>query len=63
MHQLALDKITDGGCLRELLEKGRSAGFIDIEDLLKCISKKITDPDQIEDIIAMLEDMGITVNS
>jgi RNA polymerase primary sigma factor len=61
MHQLALDKVTDGGCIKELMKKGRNAGFIEIGDLLKCIPKEITDSDQIEDIVALIEDMGITV--
>lgn len=61
MYQLALDKVTDGGCIKELMKKGRSAGFIEIEYLLKCIPREITDSDQIKDIVALIEDMGITV--
>lgn len=61
MHKLALEKVSDGGCVIELLKKARSVGFVNVEDVLECIPPEISDPDQVEDIICMIEDMGFTV--
>jgi RNA polymerase primary sigma factor len=47
--------------LKELIMKGKETGFITSAEVYDHLPADITDPDQIEEIISMLNDMGITV--
>jgi len=61
MNKAAFDFATDGDCIKALIRKGRNDGYIKIEELMKCLSPEITEPDQIKDIVSFIEDMGIAV--
>jgi len=48
--------------LKELIAKGKEQGFITYAEVNDHLPDDISDPDQIEDIIRMINDMGITVH-
>ena len=47
--------------LRELLDKGKDQGFLTYEDINSMLPEDISDPDQVEETIQMLMDIGIEV--
>ena len=47
--------------LKELIAKGKEQGYITYAEVNDHLPDDISDPDQIEDIIRMINDMGITV--
>ncbi len=47
--------------LKELISKGKEQGFLTYAEVNDHLPDDINDPDQIEDIIRMINDMGITV--
>ncbi len=47
--------------LKEIIAKGKSQGYIENLELKTYLPTDITDEEQIEDIIAMVRDMGIEV--
>ena len=47
--------------LKELIAKGKEQGFLTYAEVNDHLPDDISDPDQIEDIIRMINDMGITV--
>jgi RNA polymerase primary sigma factor len=47
--------------LKDLIAKGKEQGFITYAEVNDHLPDDISDPDQIEDIIRMINDMGITV--
>ena len=47
--------------LKELIAKGKEQGFITYAEVNDHLPDDVSDPDQIEDIIRMINDMGITV--
>ena len=47
--------------LKDLISKGRSQGYLTYAQVNDHVPDEISDPDQIEDIIGMINDMGITV--
>jgi RNA polymerase primary sigma factor len=47
--------------LKELIAKGKEKGYITYAEVNDHLPDEISDPDQIEDIIRMINDMGITV--
>ena len=47
--------------LRELIEKGKAQGFISQLELQKYLPPDVIEPEQLEDIVVMLKDMGIEV--
>ncbi len=47
--------------LKELIAKGKEQGFLTYGEVNDHLPDDISDPDQIEDIIGMINDMGITV--
>lgn len=61
MNNPALNNSTDGDCMKELMRHGRNNGFVTTKKLMACHSPDSTDQDQIEDIVSMIEDMGIQV--
>ncbi len=48
--------------LKQLITKGREQGFLTYTEINDHLPEDIADPDQIEDIISMINDMGITVS-
>ena len=47
--------------LRELVDKGKDQGFLTYEDINSMLPEDISDPDQVEETIQMLIDIGIEV--
>ncbi|MEM8594012.1 MAG: sigma-70 family RNA polymerase sigma factor, partial [Pseudomonadota bacterium] len=47
--------------LRELITKGKEQGFLTYAEVNDHLPEAISDPDQVEDIIQMINDMGIQV--
>ena len=47
--------------LKDLIAKGKEQGFLTYAEVNDHLPEDISDPDQIEDIIRMINDMGITV--
>lgn len=47
--------------LKELINRGKEQGFLTYAEVNDHLPDDITDPEQIEDIISMINDMGITV--
>jgi len=48
--------------LKMLIEKGKEQGFLTYAEVNDHLPEEIVDPQQIEDIIGMINDMGITVH-
>ena len=48
--------------LKQLITKGREQGFLTYAEVNDHLPQDIADPDQVEDIIGMINDMGITVS-
>ena len=48
--------------LRELVDKGKEQGFLSYEDINSMLPDDISDPDQVEETIQMLIDIGIEVH-
>ena len=64
MAKLALNIDEEGGCLKIIIEKARKFGSVNYQELIDCLSSRgITDLEQIEDIVAMLKDMGFKVSN
>ncbi len=47
--------------LRELVDKGKDQGYLTYEDINSMLPEDISDPDQVEETIQMLMDIGIEV--
>ena len=47
--------------LRELVDKGKEQGFLTYEEINSMLPEDISDPDQVEETIQMLIDIGIEV--
>ena len=48
--------------LKELISRGREQGYLTYSEVNDHLPDEISDPDQIEDIIGMINDMGIAVH-
>ncbi len=48
--------------LKELIAKGKEQGYLTYADVNDHLPENIADPEQVEDIIRMINDMGITVS-
>ncbi len=48
--------------LKDLISKGREQGYLTYSEVNDHLPDDISDPEQIEDIIGMINDMGITVH-
>lgn len=63
MPELAVDLVEEGGCLQAIIDKAAASGVVSLEELVKCLaSRGVTDSDQVEDIAAMLKDMGFEIS-
>ena len=47
--------------LRELVDKGKEQGFLTYEEINAMLPEDISDPDQVEETIQMLIDIGVEV--
>ena len=47
--------------IKELIAKGREQGYLTYVEVNDHLPQDISDPDQVEDIIQMINDMGINV--
>ena len=47
--------------LKELIAKGKDQGYLTYSEVNDHLPEDIADPDQVEDIIRMINDMGIQV--
>ena len=59
--RIAMDK-TQQSSLKELISKGKEQGYLTYAEVNDHLPTEIVDPDQVEEIIAMIVDMGITVS-
>jgi RNA polymerase primary sigma factor len=59
--QVTMDK-NQQSRLKHLIEKGKDQGFLTYAEVNDHLPEEIVDPQQIEDIIAMINDMGILVH-
>ena len=48
--------------IKELIAKGKEQGYLTYAEVNDHLPDGIVDPDQVEEIIAMINDMGITVH-
>ena len=48
--------------LKELIARGRDQGYLTYAEVNDHLPDEISDPEQIEDIIGMINDMGIAVH-
>ena len=60
-----MDKFSkqEGSKIAELIEKGREQGFLTYDDVNDHLPDDISDPDQVEEIIGMINDLGLQVLS
>jgi len=58
--RIAMDK-TQQSNLKQLIAKGKEQGFLTYAEVNDHLPEGIVDPEQVEEIIAMIADMGITV--
>ena len=47
--------------IKDLIAKGREQGYLTYAEVNDHLPEDIADPEQVEDIIQMINDMGITV--
>ena len=59
-----MDKFSkqEGSRIAELIEKGREQGFLTYDDVNDHLPDDISDPDQVEEIIGMINDLGLQVH-
>jgi RNA polymerase primary sigma factor len=58
---MANEKEQQQSLLKELIARGKEQGFLTFAEINDHLPDNITDTDQVEDIIALIHDMGITV--
>jgi RNA polymerase primary sigma factor len=58
---MAMDKETQQSQLKALIAKGKEQGYLTYAEVNDHLPNEIVDPDQIEGIISMITDMGISV--
>ena len=58
-----MDKLKkQGSRIAELIEKGREQGYLTYADVNDHLPEDISDPDQVEEIIGMINDLGLQVH-
>ena len=58
-----MDKLSKKGSkISELIEKGREQGYLTYADVNDHLPDDISDPDQVEEIIGMINDLGLQVH-
>jgi len=59
--RIVMDK-TQQSSLKELISKGKEQGYLTYAEVNDHLPTEIVDPEQVEEIIAMIVDMGISVS-
>ena len=54
------DDLENSG-LRELIEKGREQGYISYADINDFLPEDVSDPDQLEEVISLINELGLEV--
>ena len=55
-----MDKLNQKGSkIAELIEKGREQGYLTYSDVNDHLPDDISDPDQVDEIIGMINDLGL----
>ena len=55
-----MDKLKkQGSRIAELIEKGREQGYLTYADVNDHLPEDISDPDQVDEIIGMINDLGL----
>src|SRR4029077_19193743 len=62
MDQQDSQKESQKSRLKELITRGKEQGYLTYAEVNDHLPADITDPEQIEDIISMINDMGIRVS-
>ena len=58
-----MDKLKkQGSRIAELIEKGREQGYLTYADVNDHLPDDISDPDQVDEIIGMINDLGLQVH-
>ncbi|MCW8904777.1 RNA polymerase sigma factor region1.1 domain-containing protein, partial [Sedimenticola sp.] len=57
-----MDKVQQQSQLKQLIAKGKEQGFLTYAEVNDHLPDGIVEPEQIEDIIRMINDMGIQVH-
>ena len=58
-----MDKLKkQGSRITELIEKGREQGYLTYADVNDHLPEDISDPDQVDEIIGMINDLGLQVH-
>ena len=58
-----MDKLKkQGSRIAELIEKGREQGYLTYADVNDHLPEDISDPDQVDEIIGMINDLGLQVH-
>ena len=58
-----MDKIQkQGSRIAELIDKGREQGYLTYADVNDHLPEDISDPDQVDEIIGMINDLGLQVH-
>ena len=56
------DKAQQQSRLKELIAKGKEQGYLTFAEVNDHLPEDINDPDQVEEIIRMINDLGISVS-
>ena len=56
-----IDDDLENSGLRELIEKGREQGYITFADINDYLPDEVSDPDQLEEVIQVISDLGLQV--
>ena len=59
MNQQNLQRESQKSCLKGLIARGKEQGYLTYTEVNDHLSDNITDPEQIEEIIRMMNDIGI----
>ncbi len=58
----AQELIANAPALKRLLAQARERGFVTLDEINAALPEEETSPDQLDELIAMFEDMGVSVN-
>ena len=56
-----IDDDLENSGLRELIEKGREQGYITFADINDYLPDEVSDPDQLDEVIQIINDLGLQV--
>ena len=56
-----IDDDLENSGLRELIEKGREQGYITFADINDYLPDEVSDPDQLDEVIQIVNDLGLSL--